>query len=67
MVLRDSLGVPMEPSYPNPIAFTWDNEPIYEGEEVYQTASGDYILAEEIDEWIDYHLGRTFNIEREEY
>lgn len=66
-MLRDKFGVPMEPAMQEPIAFTWDNEPIYEGEEVYQTASGDYILAEELNEWIDYQLGNPYIIEREDF
>lgn len=67
MSARDRFGQPLEPNYPEPIATTWDGEPIYEGEEVYRTPSGDYIKADSINSWIKYNVGNTFIIEKEEF
>ena len=64
--LRDSLGVPLTPPEDKVIATTWDNEPIYDGEEVYRTPSGDYILADEINEWIEYNISKPFNLYKED-
>lgn len=64
--LRDSLGAPLTPPEYQVIATTWDNEPIYDGEEVYRTPSGDYILADEINEWIEYNISKPFNLYKED-
>ena len=64
--LRDSLGVPLTPPEDKVVATTWDNEPIYDGEEVYQTPSGDYILADDLMNWVDHTIGSPFFLFKED-
>ncbi|WP_124058429.1 hypothetical protein [Vaginisenegalia massiliensis] len=37
---RDSLGVPIEPDEEMPVAEDWQGEPLFDGEECYQTEDG---------------------------
>ena len=65
-MIRDSLGVPLEPPEAKVIATTWNNEPIYDGETVYETPSGDYILADELNDWVVHSLGQPKELYQED-
>lgn len=52
-MLRDSLGVPMEPEEPRVVATDWKGDPIHEGEEFRTTWAGDKVLTDEIDLWLE--------------
>lgn len=64
--MRDSLGVPLQPSESKLIATTWNNEPLYNGDEVYETPSGDYVLADELQEWVEHNIGKSFELWKED-
>ncbi|AXY24930.1 hypothetical protein CL176_02200 [Suicoccus acidiformans] len=66
MQSRDIYGVPLEPREPKVIAMTWDNEPIYEGEYVYETPYGEYVKEEDLSRWINDTLGRPRELWRED-
>lgn len=51
---------------PKAIATTWNNDPIHDGEEVYQTPSGDYILADNLQEWVEHNIGKSFDLWKED-
>ena len=50
--MRDSLGVPTEPTSPVIVAYDYNSEPIYSDEsDEYVEFDGDLVLLEE---WLDY-------------
>lgn len=48
------------------IATSWNDEPIYNGDEVYKTPSGDYVLADELQEWVEHNIGKPFELWKED-
>ena len=51
-MMRDSLGVPLEPVSPVVVDFDYNSEPIYSDEsDIYVEFDGDLVLLEE---WLDY-------------
>lgn len=65
-MLRDRFEAPIEPAMQEPIAYAWDREPIYEGEEVYLSPDNEYVLVEAIDEWVEYNFSRPFQINKDD-
>lgn len=65
-MIRDSLGVPLEPSEPKSIAKDWDGNDINEGDYVYTTPAGYYILEDDLHHWIDEHIGQAKPLHRED-
>ena len=54
--MRDSLGVPIEPDEELPMKYTWDNEPVYAGQQVIDFG-GDLIIdeTEKLAEYVRKH------------
>lgn len=48
------------------IATTWNNEPIYDGDVIHRTPSGDYVLADELQEWVEHNIGKPFELWKED-
>ena len=48
------------------ITTTWNNEPLYNGDEVYETPSGDYVMASELQEWVEHNIGKPFELWKED-
>lgn len=61
MQAKDSLGVPMEPKEPNPVAYDWQGEALYEDDKVYSTDHG-LVLAEEIETFMKDLYGPPFEL-----
>ena len=64
-MLRDSLGVPLEPADEKVVAYDWRNEPIYDwdGEHYFQTDDG-WVMDDslEIRDFMEHVWGTAYPI-----
>ncbi|WP_034907333.1 YqaI family protein [Eremococcus coleocola] len=60
-MIRDSLGVPLEPEEETPIGEDYYGDYIYDGDYIYNTPDG-YVLESNVDRYIYENLGDSYQL-----